>query len=223
MRILLAEDDDYLASGIALSLRDSGYAIDHVTTGPEADLAVAMTPYDLLILDLGLPMLDGMEVLRRLRGRGQALPVLILTARDNLSDRVAGLDVGANDYLTKPFALPELEARIRALIRKESWGNRVTVELGNVSFDTVSRTVCLEGRNLDLSGRELAVLELLLQRAGRMVSKKQLVDHLSSWEMEITINALEIIMHRLRKKLVGAGLTIRTTRGLGYLLEAAVE
>jgi len=221
MRILLAEDDDFLAGGIALALRDSGYAVDHVKTGPDADLAVSVTSYDLMVLDLGLPKLDGTAVLQRLRGRGQSTPVLILTARDSLGDRVGGLDLGANDYMTKPFELPELEARIRALIRKDAWSNQVTVQCGDLTFDTVERRAFCHGSPLDLSAREVAVLELLLQRLGKLVSKRSLAEHLSSWEIDVTFNALEIIVYRLRRKLGGSGVTIRTARGLGYIVESS--
>lgn len=219
MRILLAEDDEFLASGIALALSDSGYAIDEVRTGQEADSAITNTAYDLVILDLGLPTLDGLEVLTRARARGQALPILILTARDDVRDRVTGLDAGANDYLTKPFHLEELEARIRALLRKDRWENKTTVTYGPLTFDTSDRAATLQGKPLDLSARELAVLEILMQKAGRTVSKEHITDHLSTWESEVTFNAIEITIHRLRKKIGEAGVNIRTLRGLGYLLE----
>ncbi len=221
MRILLAEDDDYLADAISMALRDGGYSVDKVASGTDADQAVNSSNYDLLILDLGLPALDGLEVLKRLRGKGQPLPVLILTARDSLQDRVNGLDLGANDYLTKPFDLPELEARIRALLRKDRWGNRTTISHGDLQFDTVSRQVTLKEELVELSARELAVLEILLQRVGRVVTKRQLAEHLSSWEMEVTYNAIEIVIHRLRKKLEPSGINLRTMRGLGYIVEKA--
>jgi two-component system, OmpR family, response regulator len=219
MRILLAEDDDFLAGGIALALRNSRYSVDHVRLGTDADHALKYTDYDLLILDLGLPGMDGMEILVNLRSRGQSLPVLVLTARDSLQDRVEGLDSGANDYLTKPFELAELMARVRALIRKERWGNTIEFIYGPVKFNTASRRVLLNEVPVDLSARELAVLELLLQRAGRVVNKNQIADHLTSWDTDLTNNAIEIIVHRLRKKLECDGFTIRTMRGLGYLVE----
>lgn len=221
MRILLAEDDNYLSEAIALALRDAGYSVDRVAAGEETDHAVKSCSYDLLILDLGLPGLDGLEVLKRMRGRGQAAPVLILTARDSLQDRVRGLDLGANDYLTKPFDLPELEARIRALIRKDLWSNRTIVKHGSLEFDTVDRHLTINGELVELSARELATLEILLQRVGMIVTKAQLAEHLSNWEMEITHNAIEIIIHRLRKKLENSDLSLRTIRGLGYLVEKA--
>jgi two-component system OmpR family response regulator len=219
MRILLAEDDDLLASGIALALRNGSYSVDLVGNGADAEHALKFTDYDLLILDLGLPRLDGMEVLKNLRQRGQTMPVLVLTARDRLEDRVGGLDAGANDYLTKPFEVPELLARVRALVRKDRWGNTLEFVFGPVMFNTTSRRAFLKGEPVDLSARELAVLEILLQRAGRVVNKNQIADLLTGWDSELTHNAIEIVIHRLRKKLEVDGFTIRTLRGLGYLVE----
>lgn len=219
MRILLAEDDDFLAGGIALALRNNRFSVDHVRSGTDTDHALKYTDYDLVILDLGLPKMDGMEVLGNLRSRGQSLPVLVLTARDRLEDRVSGLDSGANDYLTKPFELPELMARVRALIRNDRWGNTTEFVYGPIKFNTSSRRVLVNDSPIDLSARELAVLELLLQRAGRVVNKNQIADHLTSWDTDLTHNAIEIIVHRLRKKLECDGFSIRTMRGLGYLIE----
>ena len=221
MRILLAEDDTYLCDALARALADSGYSIDKVPGGLEAEQALLSCQYDLLILDLGLPGIDGLDLLRRMRTRGQATPVLILTARDSLQDRVRGLDLGANDYLTKPFDLPELEARVRALIRKDLWNNRTIVKHGSLEFDTVDRRLTINGELVELSARELAAVEVLLQRVGTVVTKAQLAAHLSNWEDEITHNAIEIIIHRLRKKLEGTDLNLRTIRGLGYLVEKA--
>lgn len=219
MRLLLAEDDLFLADGLSMVLRDNGYLIDVVANGFDADTALANGPYDLLILDLGLPKVDGLELLKRIRARGQNLPVLVLTARDRLEDRVTGLDLGANDYLTKPFQLPELEARIRALLRKDQWANRTRIRFGALEFNTVTRVVQAEGQPLDLSARELAVLEIMLLRLGALVSKEQMIDQLSSWDSEITGNAVGISVHRLRKKLEKHGLTVNAVRGLGYRLE----
>ena len=219
MRILLVEDDQMLSNGVSLALTQNGYVVDHVRTGADADTALSKTEYDLLVLDLGLPEMDGLEVLTRLRQRGSSTPVLILTARDSLEDRITGLDLGANDYMTKPFHLEELEARIRALLRKETWGNLTEIKYGNVCFDTVGRRLSVKAVPVELSAREIAVLEVLLQRAGKVVNKNQLREHLSSWEAEISFNAIEIIVHRLRKKMEGSGCTIRTIRGLGYILE----
>jgi len=220
MRVLLSEDDEILADGIAKALRQAGFAVDHVGTGEDADQALQLNNFDLLILDLGLPKIDGLEVLRRLRARKQVLPVLILTARDRLEDRVMGLDFGADDYLTKPFDLPELEARVRALLRRGRVAADVEVVYGALRFDTVGRRVTVHDQQLELSARELAVLEILLQRGGKVVSKEQLIEHMYGWDEEVSHNAMEVNVHRLRKKLESVGINIRTIRGLGYLLES---
>lgn len=219
MRILLAEDDQFLADGLLLVLRDSGYTVDLAINGLDADSALLESSYDLLILDIGLPKLDGFEILKRTRGRGQSLPVLILTARDRIEDRVAGLDFGANDYLTKPFQLPELEARIRALLRKGCWDNRSEVRFAGLQFSTTTRVASIEGKILDLSAREVALLEILLQHLGRLMSKDQIAELITGWEEELTSNAIAISIHRLRKKLEEHGITIQSIRGLGYRLE----
>jgi two-component system OmpR family response regulator len=220
MRILLAEDDSVLADGLTRSLRQSGYATDCVKNGQEADSALSTTQdFDLLILDLGLPKMPGLEVLKRLRARNSRLPVLILTAGDSVEQRVIGLDLGADDYMAKPFALSELEARVRALTRRGAGGGPAIIRHGPLSYDQVGRIACINDQMLDLSARELGLLEVLLQRTGRLVSKEQLVDHLCEWGEEVSNNAIEVYVHRLRKKIEVGGVRIATVRGLGYCLE----
>jgi two-component system OmpR family response regulator len=219
MRILVAEDDAILADGVAISLRQSGYAVDWVKNGLEADSALEADDFDLLILDLGLPRKSGLDVLKRLRQRDSRVPVLILTARDGVDDRVRGLDAGADDYLAKPFDLAELEARVRALMRRGLAGGSTVVRHGALSYDQVGRVAQLNGLPLELSARELGLLEIFLQRAGRMISKEQLVSHLCEWGDEVSPNAIEVYVHRLRKKLEPGAIRIVTVRGLGYSLE----
>lgn len=219
MRILIAEDDAILADGLTHSLRDAGYAADWVKTGIEADNALSAAEFDLLILDIGLPKMSGLEVLKRLRGRDSHLPVLILTAQDGVQARVRGLDLGADDYLAKPFALAELEARVRALTRRGQAGAPTLLKHGALGYDTVGKVARINGDLLDLSARELGLLEILMQRSGRMVSKEQLVDHLCEWGEEVSTNAIEVYIHRLRRKLETGGVKILTVRGLGYCLE----
>ena len=219
MRILIAEDDPLLADGLTRSLRSGEYAVDCVHDGASADHALSTQTYDLAILDLGLPRLDGFEVLKRLRRRAATPPVLILTARDALQDRVRGLDLGADDYMTKPFELPELEARVRALIRRTVAGGNTLIRHGRLALDTTGRRVTVDDQPLDLTARELGVLEVLMLRSGRVVSKDQITEKLYSWDEEVGANAIEVCVHRLRKKIEPAGISIRTIRGLGYLME----
>jgi two-component system OmpR family response regulator len=205
------------------SLRQSGYVTDCVKSGTEADTALATQDFDLLILDLGLPKMSGLEVLRRLRARNSRLPVLILTAVDSVEQRVKGLDLGADDYMAKPFALSELEARVRALTRRGAGGGPTVIKHGPLSYDQVGRIAYVNEQMLDLSARELGLLEILLQRTGRLVSKEQLVDHLCEWGDEVSNNAIEVYVHRLRKKIEIGGVRIATVRGLGYCLEKIPE
>ncbi len=219
MRILVAEDDAILADGVTRTLRQSGYAVDWVNNGAEADSALDTDNFDLLILDIGLPKVSGLDVLKRLRARDSRLPVLILTALDGVHDRVRGLDAGADDYLAKPFDLSELEARVRALVRRGMAGGPTLLRHGPLTYDQVGRVARLGGEALDLSAREISLLEIFLQRAGRLVSKDQLVSHLCEWGEEVSANAIEVYVHRLRKKLEPGGVRIVTVRGLGYSLE----
>lgn len=218
MRVLLAEDDQMIALGLVAAMRKAGYAVDHVGDGSAADAALLAQSYDLVVLDLGLPRLSGIEVLKRLRSRKGTVPVLILTAQDAIDDRVRGLDAGADDYLPKPFSLAELLARIRALTRRGT-GNPTHIVHGALSYDQADRVARLNGEILELSARELALLEILLLRAGRLVGKEQLIDQLCSWGEEVSSNAIEVYVHRLRKKLEAGDVRIATVRGLGYCLE----
>lgn len=219
MRLLIVEDDPTLADGLVRSLEQSGYAVDHASNGEEANSMLLESVYDLAILDLGLPKLDGIEVLRRLRSRGGRTPVLILTARDAVENRVQGLDAGADDYLTKPFDLVELEARIRALIRRGQLGSNAAMSCANLRFDTAGRRAYSGGESIELSARELGVLEVLMMKQGKVVNKEQIMEALCNWDEDIGDNAIEVYIHRLRKKLELSGARIRTIRGLGYLLE----
>ena len=223
MRILIAEDDRVLADGLSRSLRAAGYAVDVVDGGDSAESALLTQPYNLVILDLGLPRGSGLEVLRRLRERRNVVPVLILTAGDSVEQRVRGLDLGADDFMAKPFALSELEARVRALTRRALGNGQNLLRHGKLSLDPVGRVAAIDETALELSARELGLLETLLQRVGRLVSKEQLVDHLCEWGDEVSNNAIEVYVHRLRKKLEPGGVRIATVRGLGYCLERIPE
>ena len=219
MRILVVEDDSVLRDGLSRSLRNGGYAVEVADDGRLADQLLSVHSFDLVVLDLGLPGLDGLEVLRRLRRRACTVPVLILTARDNIVDRVNGLDVGADDYLVKPFELTELEARVRALMRRAQSVATARINHGALTLDTAARRAFVGDDALDLSAREVALLEALLLSAGRVVSKDQLADRLYGVSDEVGPNAIEVFVHRLRRKIEAAGVSIRTIRGLGYLVE----
>ena len=220
MRILITEDDAALAEALQFSLAQSGYAVDWVANGAAADDVLKDDVFGLLILDLGLPRLDGFEVLRRLRRRNASLPVLILSGREKPEEKVLGLDLGADDYLVKPFSLNELQARVRALLRRGQQGGVTPMILyGGLGFDTVARSASINGRALPLSAHETGVLEVLLHRFGRVVSKEKLVEQLYSYDKEVSHNAIEVYVHRLRKKISGAGITVRTLYGQGYLLD----
>ncbi|PWC33420.1 response regulator transcription factor [Azospirillum sp. TSO35-2] len=220
MRLLLIEDNRRLASLTAEGLRKAGFAVDCVHTADEAAAAVTVAGYDAVLLDLGLPDADGLTVLAAMRDRADTTPVLILTARDGVEERVKGLNLGADDYLLKPFALEELVARIRALLRRPGAALGIALHQGNIVFDTVNRQATVGGQPLDLSRRELDALELLLRRAGRVVSKTALENGLYGFGEEVGSNAVEVLIHRLRKRLQAAGATagVQTLRGIGYIL-----
>ncbi len=216
MRILLVEDDRLLGDGVRAGLSQAGFAVDWAKDGEEADLALAAQGYDAVVLDLGLPRLDGLTLLKRLRAGGNAVPVLILTARDTLQDRVGGLNVGADDYLVKPFALAELTARLMALLRRARGVVDPTIRHGRIALDPVARRVTLDGRPVELSAREFATLQELVLNAGRILSKSQIEDKLFAWGEEIESNVVEVYVHHLRRKLYPE--LIRTIRGAGYMV-----
>lgn len=216
MRILLAEDDPQLGDGLTVGLRQDGYAVDWVKDGMAADLALASESFDLLVLDLGLPRLSGMEVLARLRGRGQTLPVLILTARDATGDKIAGLDGGADDYLVKPVDLDELAARVRALARRVAGRAQPVLQAGDLTLDPATHQAMLAGQPVELSQREFSLLHTLMENRGRVLTRAQLESSLYGWRDEPDSNALEVHIHHLRKKL-GAE-RIKTLRGVGYMM-----
>jgi two-component system, OmpR family, response regulator TctD len=215
--ILLAEDENELAASIARSLAAIGMRVEISADGLSADVALTRGVFDAAILDVGLPHLDGFAVLARLRARDKMLPVLMLTARGEVADRVRGLNLGADDYLSKPFALDELEARIRALLRR---GRGERARCGPLTFDIEARRFQLDGRALNLTPREHSLLAALIARPGRLLSKEQLASHVFGLDGDANLDAIEIYVHRLRRKLEGANVAIVTMRGLGYLLEA---
>lgn len=224
MRILLVEDHVELSRWLAKALRDAHLTVECASNGDDADSLLLTQEYALVILDLTLPKMDGLEVLKRLRARGNKTPVLILTARSGLNDRVNGLNLGADDYLAKPFELVELEARVKALLRRAQGNEAVTIRCGALSFDTVSRMFSYGDAALALTPREHAVLEVLLTRAGQTIPKEKLFQQVFSLDDNASVDAIEIYIHRLRKKLetIETGrVAITTLRGLGYLLQSA--
>lgn len=219
-RILLVEDDAALSRGIIALLRTAGHAVDAAEDGETALMLARSEPYGLLILDIGLPDMSGFEVLKRLRTGSCKIPVLILTARDQVSDRVSGLDLGADDYLLKPFDSEELSARVRALLRRNHGDPSPLVVVGALTLDRAKATAEVAGRPLDLRRREWAVLDRLVARAGEVVPKERLISEVFSFDEAVAPNAIEVHIARLRKKLEPGGPAIRTMRGLGYMLEA---
>lgn len=221
MRLLLVEDEERLRELVQRHLARVGFTVDPVGSVEDAEAALAATRYDVIVLDLGLPAAqDGLSLLRALRKRRDATPVLILTARDGVDDRVTGLNSGADDYLLKPFAVPELVARLKALLRRPAGALGTVLEAGNIRFDTAERSLVVDGKPVTLTPRELALLENLLRRVGRVVPKTMLEERIYGFGDEVTPNSLEVLLHRLRRKLAGSRFSgeIHTVRGVGYLL-----
>ncbi|MGQ0619025.1 MAG: response regulator [Panacagrimonas sp.] len=219
MRLLVVEDDPPIALGLQRSLRRGGNAVDVSRDGRSALIALGEADYDCVILDLGLPDLDGTQVLRELRRQKRQTPVVILSARDDTADRVLGLDLGADDYIAKPFDLGELEARIRAVTRRAIARRGDDIHIGNLRLSLAERQVFIGAKAAELVPREFAVLECLLLRHGRVVSKRQLLEQVSGWDAELSESAVELYVHRVRRKIEHSGCTIRTLRGFGYLLQ----
>ncbi len=221
MRILLVEDDRALGLGVQHALEREGWRVDLLADGEQAMSEGLLGHHDLAILDLGLPRRSGLEVLRHWRSHGAAMPVMLLTARDELNDRVQGLDAGADDYLVKPFDVPELLARLRALKRRAAGRLAETLSIGELELDLTNRELRHRGERVTLSPRELALTELLMDKAGRVVPKDSIVARLSSWESDFSENSVEVYVHRLRKRFAELGVVIKTVRGFGYVMEAA--
>jgi len=217
MRILLVEDDELLGDGLKVGLCQDGFAVDWVIDGESALSALSNNDFDVVVLDIELPKISGLDVLRTTRDHGQELPILLLTAKDAISDRVAGLDAGADDYLVKPCDLDELSARLRALHRRHLGNIRPVLQHGNLELDPAAHTLTNNGNSIILSAREFRLLQLLLENRGRVITRANLEDKLFGWDNEIESNSLEVFIHHLRKKL-GAEL-IRTVRGIGYTIE----
>ncbi|MFY9722822.1 MAG: response regulator transcription factor [Azonexus sp.] len=216
MRLLVVEDDPMIGAGIRTGLRQEGYTVDWVTDGDAADLATTTNDYDAILLDLGLPGKSGLELLAQWRRKQNTLPILIITARDAVEDRIAGLDTGADDYLVKPFDLNELAARLRALLRRRAGRATPVIEHGPLVLDPATHEVRLNGNAISLSGREFALLHALLQDPGVPLSRSQLEDRLYGWDEEIGSNAVEVHIHALRRK-IGSDL-VRNVRGVGYMV-----
>lgn len=221
MRVILIEDNLNLAKGIENALTDQGHAVDHLDDGLDADAFLQRHSADVAIIDINLPRLTGIEIIRRMRARGDTTPALILTAQGKTSERVAGLDAGADDYLVKPFDMPELIARLRALARRRPQVAPAREALGQLLYDREQRAVLLGDRNLELPRRELALFELLLENRGRLIEKDRIADALYGTGTPVEANAIELLVSRLRRKIDNSGVTIRTARGLGYMLDEA--
>jgi len=216
MRVLLVEDDRMIAQGLQTALRQDGYTVDWMGDGKSAAAALRSSRFDLVLLDLGLPERDGLTVLRELRRHGNATPVIILTARDELQDRIDGLDAGADDYIVKPFDLDEVAARMRSVLRRANGRGDPCIRLGGICLNPATHTVERDGVPVALSAHEFAVLEALLQRPGAILSRAQLEDRLYGWGAQVESNAVEVYVHSLRRKLGSE--SIRTMRGVGYFI-----
>ena len=221
MRIAVIEDNETLANAIAYRLRDRGHAADVLHDGGEADLFLSREGADLVVLDINLPGLSGLDVLKALRRRGDGVPVILLTARGETRDRVMGLDMGADDYLVKPFEMDELEARIRALLRRKNLGYGARERIGKLDFDRTARQILAKGKILDIPRKELSTLECLMENRGRIVSKAQLLDHVYGVGADVDDTAIEPHVSRLRRRVADYGIRIKTARGLGYMLETS--
>ncbi|WP_353147667.1 response regulator [Pollutimonas bauzanensis] len=222
MRILLVEDESELAHWLSRGLaRHGGFVVDWADDGELAERRLAVEEFDAIVLDLGLPGMDGHTFLMRLRARDDRTPVLVLTARDSLAERIDTLHEGADDFVRKPFVIEELEARLMALIRRSRGRGHPRLSLGALTLDTGAQRFIVNGQNLSLSPREFAVLKVLIQKSGEPVSKQQILDRISSDDKEINLEAVEVLIHRLRKKLVNTGTQVETLRGMGYCLELA--
>lgn len=223
MRVLVVEDDAAIADAVCDALKRAGHTVDHLANGRQALVALREHAFALVVLDLGLPGADGGEVLRKLRNEGDPVPVLIITAREELDQRVRALDLGADDYLVKPFALAEFEARVRALLRRRASQGVPNLRIGNLVVDLAGRRAVLEGIPLELTAREFGLLEALLLRRERVTSREQLIETLCKWDESLSDNGLDIAVYRLRRKLAGSGVQLRTVRGLGYLIEEGAD
>jgi two-component system OmpR family response regulator/two-component system response regulator QseB len=217
MRLLLVEDDEILGDGLVAGLKMEGYAVDWLTSGKLADEALKLNSYELIVLDLGLPDMDGMEILRALRSRKDETPVMVLTARDTIPDRVLGLDSGADDFVVKPFELDEVCARLRALARRNEGRSAPTIEYKGIDLDPASHQVTFNNRKVELSQKEFEILSFLMSNIGKVVSRSRLEESLYSWDSDVESNTVEVHIHYLRKKLDPA--LIRTVRGVGYIID----
>jgi two-component system response regulator TctD len=223
MRALIIEDNSDIAECIVQCLTDAGITSDWFQEGKFLKSALSVANYDIIVLDLSLPDMDGLNALKAIRDDGISTPVLIISARISVEERISGLDLGADDYLVKPFALDEFEARVRALLRRKFASSSPTLEFGDLSFNQTTREFLFNNEHIELSGRERAVLEILIQKNGQIVSKERLAENIFNFNDEADISSIEIYVHRLRKKLSHCSIKIATRRGLGYVLEAGSD